>query len=398
VKSRQSGDHKKLYRQRRRYRDNIVGLSWYRRIGKKIEEFNKRLTVGLVGKLLGVYRVDPPLDPESIESVLIIRHDAIGDMIITTPIWKTLKQRYPDIRIGVIASFRNRPVLEADPDIDHVYECAGESFRDIWRVSRQTRRQKWSVVMPMLYHRKTKMAVACRLFAPGAISSMILLPNTSIQRYQHLFHVVIPSEFGPDRVHMTARIKNHLEATFGIDIPVEQWRLSIHFDPAKQTGVRSAMSALIHEDGTSGYIHINLEAKNAFREYGLENNFALSRELRRRFPNLSIFWTASPIAMESARQYLSQHSSDRIHLLETESLPELGAVVEGADLVISPDTSVIHMASAFRRPVLGLYYVRNEWGPWQTKNRMLFPNLGEPAASIPVDAAVAAASDLLQSA
>ena len=49
------------------------------------------------------------------KSVLILKYDRIGDMIVSTPIFRKLKTEYPDISISVLASKENRDVIKHNP-------------------------------------------------------------------------------------------------------------------------------------------------------------------------------------------------------------------------------------------------------------------------------------------
>ena len=64
-------------------------------------------------------------------------------------------------------------------------------------------------------------------------------------------------------------------------------------------------------------------------------------------------------------------------VLMTEDLRKFMSVLATADIVISPDSGPIHLASAFKKPVIGIYpsnnfdFRVNRWGPWRTYNRVI---------------------------
>src|SRR5688500_4856316 len=47
--------------------------------------------------------------------VLFLRHDRIGDMILSTGLLEAIAQSHPTIKLDVLASPSNAPVLRADP-------------------------------------------------------------------------------------------------------------------------------------------------------------------------------------------------------------------------------------------------------------------------------------------
>jgi ADP-heptose:LPS heptosyltransferase len=121
----------------------------------------------------------------------------------------------------------------------------------------------------------------------------------------------------------------------------------------------------------------------------------LSKRLIAEYPNYSIFWTASPQSSSAIEAFLSTQSDSKIHFFRTASLHELMSLVKGASLVITPDTSVVHIASAFTRPVVALYPVRHEWPPYKTPYRLLIAEREQPVSSIPVENVFEASRELL---
>ena len=53
-------------------------------------------------------------------NILFLRYDRIGDMVITTPVFRELKLAYPEINITVLASKANQYVLINNPYVDRV--------------------------------------------------------------------------------------------------------------------------------------------------------------------------------------------------------------------------------------------------------------------------------------
>ena len=55
------------------------------------------------------------------KGILVIRRDNIGDLVCTTPLLATLRTRFPEARLGVLANSYNAPVLAGNPDVDDIY-------------------------------------------------------------------------------------------------------------------------------------------------------------------------------------------------------------------------------------------------------------------------------------
>jgi ADP-heptose:LPS heptosyltransferase len=73
-------------------------------------------------------------------------------------------------------------------------------------------------------------------------------------------------------------------------------------------------------------------------------------------------------------------------LLPAGNLSEFVAMLSGGDLIVSPDTSVVHIAAALRTPVVELVTsesVAAEWYPWGTPYRLIRHN--QSISMIPVE-------------
>lgn len=360
-----------------------------------MEQLCKSLLTDACGLILGIRNVKAPLDPTTVRSILVLRNDAIGDMVLTTPLWRVIKKHYPHIRIGVAASFRNLPLIEHDPDVDVRYDCTDGDFRALLETRRAIRKGEWDLVMPMIYYRKTKMAFLARFVSHGSLTSMLLKPPESSEHYLKLFSIVARSPYDTNDIEMIEQSRMHLVGTLDMEVSDDEWRPSLYADEAQVAVAQERIDTILKKDGTTGHIHLNLEAKSEFKEYGVERSLELSRELRERYPDHSILWTSSPVAASKAVAFLEANAVPGVHFFPTRSIHELIGLVRRAALVITPDTSVVHIASAEGRPVLGLYHVPHEWPPYKTEYRRLLPVRGEPVSTIPVSEALQACEELL---
>jgi ADP-heptose:LPS heptosyltransferase len=375
---------KRVYRARRRHRDHAFEPPFHKRLFRRIEEWNKRMTISAVGWLISPRKVSAPLDPLKLKKILFIRNDAIGDMAVSTACWRFLKNKYPHLVIGVIGSFRNLPVVAHDPDIDFRYECNTSTLKDVFMAVRKTREQEWDLVIPLIYNKKTRMAVLSKIFAPHAAASIVLFPNDPVWRYKKLFSIIVQSDFEPSRDIVMDLMRSHFEGTFGLNIPQSEWNISLYPDEDAIHNIRLQIQEQLREDKTKAYFHLNLEAKTAHKEFGFDNSLELSKFLVKMYPDHSVIWTISPNGISKAEEFLTNAAVRKIHVQPTQNIHELIGIVRGASVVISPDTSVIHFASAEKRPLVGLYPYHHEWRPFKIPNIVLHPIRGEPVSTIPV--------------
>ncbi len=122
--------------------------------------------------------------------------------------------------------------------------------------------------------------------------------------------------------------------------------------------------------GLTPYIALNMDGSEPSRQLSLAQGREICRLLRARF-DLPIVPVCSPQGSEKA-EALAQ-SLSYVHRSELPlSLQHSAAIVKHAALVVSPDTAVLHMASAYNRPALGLFARRQDrWRPLSEQSAML---------------------------
>ena len=66
------------------------------------------------------YKIPVNFELKDTGTILFMRYDRIGDMIISTPVFRELKLAYPKISISVLASKFNSEILRNNPYVDDV--------------------------------------------------------------------------------------------------------------------------------------------------------------------------------------------------------------------------------------------------------------------------------------
>jgi len=90
---------------------------------KKLYFAARMLLLWPIGFLAGGFRSPP--DPATIREILFLRHDRIGDLALSLPILRRLKQAFPGAHLTVVASPSNRDILRHNPVVDEVFVYRG---------------------------------------------------------------------------------------------------------------------------------------------------------------------------------------------------------------------------------------------------------------------------------
>lgn len=372
---------------------------FYKRVLKWIEARGRGGLLNLVHLVQGTRPVSLPIDFDRIQSILFIRNDAIGDTVVSAPIWQTVRRRYPHLRIGVVASFLNRSLIERDPAVDRVYDGtldfspAGRT--QLLTTRRALRMQSWDIVLPLIYGKKTKISVFTHWLVPRAPLVTLLVPGETIERYGKLFDGTAISRL-PDDAPMSLLLREHLALTAGIEITDEEWKGKLYPAEASLERIDKALDEILSADRTSRIVHINLSAQMAAREFGIERSVELARLILAANPDCSVVMTSIRLHRDQALRVLADAAISRAHIVATDTIDDVIAIVRHASLVITPDTSVMHIAAAEAKPIIGFYTIRNEWVPVGVPAVLFVVHKGNQVSTIPIEEVATAASELLR--
>jgi len=296
--------------------------------------------------------VSLPLDKNRVQKILLLRTDAIGDMIVTTPMLTVLKERL-GATIDIVASPRNASVIQGDPRVRKIFVFDG-SIKSLFAVRRSTRRENYDLVIALVLHKTTKGGLYANLWAGREALTVTFAHDSRTRSYETWFSAQV--DVNRDATTMADMQVQLLNRVFGWDVHAKDYPLTLHLPPTIPVA-------------WAGHprIVLNMSSGNAYRMWSHERNAQFLTLLREQFP------TAHVVLMAHGKQLPMAEQLVKEFLGYTELLPAFNDVLDsiaamrGADLVITPDTSIVHGAAALGIPVVAIYSHKtsflNQWMP-----------------------------------
>jgi len=304
--------------------------------------------------------IEPPIDATRVRKVLLLRYDAIGDMIVTMPTVDLLRERIPGVEIDIVTSPTNDSVISEDPRIRKRFVFS-RKLADLPALAAQLRKERYDVVIPLVMHRTTESGlVANAACGPQGVTLFFDHVNRR-DLYSVWFNVQIPTERNVRT--MVEMVLNMVSKSFGWKIDPKDYPVRL-FLPKGADQYATQQTQWM----TGLRIALNLSAKDARRMLTLEQNTTLVRGLLADFPRSTMIITSAPDRYHMART-LTEIDPTRIYAAEpAPTVVGALAITDHVDVVVTPDTSIAHAASGFGTPVIGMYshitdYL-NEWMPW----------------------------------
>lgn len=330
---------------------------------KGLEKFAKRLAIRTIAGLMGESASGERPDwRERPYRVLFLRHDRIGDMILTTGILRAIADATPTIRLDVLASPINAPVLRGERFVHDVIVFDRRNplsyARTLWRL----RRARYDAV------------IDCMVTAPSLTTLLLMLASGA----RHRIGVGRGSDFAytlsvPPReaaVHMVEKL-GALVTPFGLEPSSVDLGPRIELTAAeRERGERAWRGATDHTGGRRTRLLVNVSAGRTFRSWPDERFVRVVNLARERAPKLDVLFIGSP--SERARVERLARLSEA-GAAATPSIRDAFTIVAAADVVFTADTSIGHAATAFGKAAAVLFVrgMASLWGPYRTNGRAI---------------------------
>jgi ADP-heptose:LPS heptosyltransferase len=319
---------------------------------KRTDRFLKSIEIGFKWIVLvwfvvfgGVRRAFREFDPKKIRRVLFVRHDKLGDMIISLPVFHCLKQFYPDIEIDVLCGRDNNMIIQHDPNISHIMFYRKKPLEDVRRIF-DMRRRRYDAIVDMTVGESVTATILLSLIGPGSFKL-----GAGKSRLGQLYDLTVDPQTvsGPHIIESTASVLSLFDISPD-DCDLVPKMFLVDDDERKALSFLAPLRE--HHDILIG---INLSAGRPARTWPVEKYIELLPMLQGRFPDAAFVLSAAPGERWKLNK-LKETSEERVYSLPAGySIREIAGLLKHLDFLITPDTSIGHIASCVDLPTLVMY-------------------------------------------
>lgn len=314
--------------------------------------------------------------------VLMVRDDGLGDMIVSLAVMHAIVRAHPTIQLDVLASPQNALIARRAGFFHEVIEHRRGSFarsRKLWRLLRDRRYDAvidGRVAVMSVNTQTTFLLLSTR--APWLI-------GIGGRRNAGVYTVPV----SPSDTSHWIRYIAELAQPFGIDPQAHDWTPELALAEHEH---REALTRWASVAGCGPHVLLNLSVGHPDRRWPDDRYAAVLARVRERLPHASIVVLAMPADRASADALAASVGGAAWSL----SIEETIAAVATAQLVITPDTAVSHMAAAFRRVTLTLLRQGyDRWIPYGAPGRNVFGDDPRRLDALPAARVIAALDALI---
>ena len=288
---------------------------------------------------------------------LFVRQDMIGDVLISTPLFAALKSHYPGTVIDALLSPQNDFVLEHDPAIRRRWIYTKGPF-STFTLIRKIRSERYDFLVDLMDN-------------PSATSTLLTLLSGARwtvgleKENAYAYDISMPLLSRRDS-HIVDRIARLL-IPFGID--PERENLAIRYFTSSDAEQFADDFLKVKELAGRFVIGVNLSAGTDVRFWGERNFISFLSALHGSRPEDPVLLLYKPSDEGRARRIRDAAPWCTLSP-RTPSFDHFAALVRHLAVLVTPDTSAVHLASAFQIPSVVLYVQSNKelriWDPYRT--------------------------------
>lgn len=291
------------------------------------------------------------LQPEPAR-ILVIAMRYLGDVLLTTPLVRGLRQAYPNARLDILVYANTAAMLEGNPDINHIITTPNRpKFADYRQLFRQLfRRYDLAVATqagdrPFLY---------TLLAAPFRVA---MVPPERATGWWKRFFVQRWTEHD-DNIHT---VLQHLTLLDLINVS-----RCFSLVPPQVEDVRRLTQQLPFLADHTGYAVLHPHPQWTYKQWTVEGWIEIGCYLNALGLKLVLSGGPGQQEIDYVADVQRQLPADTINLAGRVSLAELAYIIAQAKLYVGPDTGITHLAAATGIPVIALYGPTNpvKWAPW----------------------------------
>lgn len=322
-----------------------------------------------------------------IKSVAVVRTDRIGDMVLTLPLCKAIREFNNNIRITVIAKSYTAELLENNVFVDEALYI--DNFKN--GINGIFKENKFDAV----FFPRPVFKEALSAFKAG----IPIRIGSGYRWYSFLFNQKIYDHRKTGNLHEAEYNVRLLSSISNSDVEVKLVKPNCKKEDSEKVDEILRRNGIATSDG---YIIIHPGSKGSARDWSAINFGKLSKLISQKY-KIKVIITGVETEIYQCTD-VAKSNRDALNLCGKLSLGQLIALISNASLLVSNSTGVIHLAAASDIPVVGIYpntshIGTRRWGPLTEKRIIVSPDINskdiDDVNSISVDEVFNAVDELL---
>ncbi len=263
------------------------------------------------------------------KKILVVRFSSIGDIVLTTPVLRCLKNNLPDAEVHFLTKTQYLPLLKENPFIDRIYTINDK----VSEILPDLKSEKYDFIIDL--HKNLR---SCRVkFSLRSPHGTFNKLNKKKWLYTNFKINKLPAQHIVDRYFEAAKelkIKNDGK---GLDYVIPKSEII-------------DISDFFPKEFLNGYLAVVVGSKQQTKQLPLEKMIELCSK------------TQDPIVLLgdnsdfAKAEKISKAIGERVfNACGKFTINQSASIIQQSDVVITPDTGLMHIAAALRKKVISVW-------------------------------------------
>lgn len=306
------------------------------------------------------------IEKNGIDSIIIMRDDGkIGDMVVSSFIYREIKRQYPNIKIGVVTRKGATDIIKDNHYIDKIYEYKKDSSY-LKNLANEIAKEKYNLLIDTSTILREKQIMF--------ISKCDCKINLGVDKEGwQLFDISVPEE---KNSHITKRFINILEV-LGIKEIQSNYDIQISDEALVKVEKKIKEEENILEVSGKERVILNPYTASKHRNFNRKNIEKII-EILLKYRENELYLLGHGENKKEILEIKEKIKDKRVHYIELAGIQEVIALIKNCEMIISPDTSIVHIGVGLDKKVIAIYredVIGNNgvlWGPNSDKAIQIF--------------------------
>ena len=304
------------------------------------------------------------LEDNDIKSILFLRYDGkIGDMVVNSLMFREIKKVYPNIKIGVVARGAAIDIIKDNPNVDKIYEYYKDR-KKIKDLALKIKEEKYDLLIDFSEMLRVNQMMLINLCGARF--------NIGLNRKEwKLFDLSIKSD---KDFKWTEHITNRYLA-YLVKLGLKKENIDISYDIYLKD--EKKYKAFFNEIKESKKLILNPYGASKHKSFSVENLENIINYLKNRDIAIILVYFGDKY---KELEFLEKKYKYVYMPQKIESILDTAILIKESDYVISPDTSIVHIASALNKKMITVYPPKGGkygvdhlvWAPKSEYSRVIF--------------------------
>jgi heptosyltransferase-2 len=285
---------------------------------------------------------------DTINKTLVIRFSSVGDVVLSSPLLRVLRSRFPDGQIDYVTRKEYAELVSSNPNLNYTYAFdAGEGFEGLRALRRKIKAERYDLIVDIHDSLRSKYLRSVRGPRRMAVIDKRIVERTMLVNFKKNIYREIVSV--ADR---------YIEPLRQFGIVNDGKGLELHIPDKILLGVSGKMAKL-RLNRFEKVVGLCPAARHFSKRWPADRFLEVAvRSAQERNAKVLIFGgpadvgLCSSIADEINKRAGAERATDFCGQL---SLMETAAAMDHCDVIVTNDTGLMHIATAMRKKVAAIF-------------------------------------------